>query len=260
MAASIALTTAGSGGAPSAPAPSGKSSRPQVGQATLKIYEGKPLKVGSTTGALLNTITFQFNPKEMTIAKAANWDRKPARKAPSAAPPEFKGAGPCKLSLEMFFDATGSHDGSVVTAVEKLFTCCVPTKLSLAKKATPPLVVFTWGRITSFPGFVTSVSAKYTLFAPNGTPIRAVCAVSIEEMPGGPKKQNPTSGSLAAQRIHRVVSGDTLASLAYHEYGDPTGWRRLAEYNNIDDPLRLRPGTVLLLPDADEFAPFGAVS
>jgi nucleoid-associated protein YgaU len=47
-----------------------------------------------------------------------------------------------------------------------------------------------------------------------------------------------------------VVAGDTLASVAYAEYGDPNGWRRLAEANDIDDPLRLRDGVVLHVPPA----------
>ena len=39
--------------------------------------------------------------------------------------------------------------------------------------------------------------------------------------------------------MRTVVAGDTLASIAYAEYGDPTMWRPLAAFNGIDDPLRL---------------------
>ena len=65
-------------------------------------------------------------------------------------------------------------------------------------------------------------------------------------------RQNPTSGGLAVRRAHQLVDGDTLASVAYAEYGDPAMWRPLAAFNGIDDPLRLRPGTRLLLPTLDE--------
>ena len=113
-------------------------------------------------------------------------------------------------------------------------------------------MVLQWGEVTSFAAFVTSVQAKYTLFTAEGTPIRATCNVSIEEMPGDPRKQNPTSGGLALTSVRTVVAGDSLASIAYTEYGDPTMWRPLAAFNGIDDPLRLRLGTTLLLPAADE--------
>ncbi len=85
-------------------------------------------------------------------------------------------------------------------------------------------------------------------------PFRALVSVAMEEMPGEPFRQNPTSGSADVRRMHRTVAGDTLASVAYAEYGDPTQWRALAAYNGIDDPLRLRTGTTLLLPAPEELA------
>ncbi len=258
MTPAIVLFNAGGGGDVGQPSPAGDQSRPQVDKASLQLFETKPADGGSRRGASLGKIDFQFNPKEVTIAKTAKWEREPARDKKSAGPPEFKGAEPCKLTLEMFFDATGNHDGSVVEAVEKLFSCCVPTDATIGKKkSAPPLVVFTWGKITSFGAFVTSVSAKFTLFAPDGTPIRATCAVSLEEMPGDPPRQNPTSGGYAVRRSHHLVAGDTLAHVAYQEYGDARLWRTLAEYNGIDDPLRVRSGTDVLLPAIEDLVGVG---
>ncbi len=224
-------------------------------KATLKLYAAEPAPGGSKTGAPLGFLEFQFNPKEVTIAKTAKWERKPAKAGKTAGPPEFSGADPCKLTVEMFFDATSTQDGAVVTAVEQLFACCVPTEQSQGqKKPTPPLVVLHWGKVRSFASFVTSVSAKYTLFSADGMPIRAVCSVAMEEMPGEPFKQNPTSGGYDVRRVHRTVAGDSLASIAFAEYGAPTSWRALAAYNGIDDPMRLPVGTTLLLPTPEELA------
>ncbi len=78
----------------------------------------------------------------------------------------------------------------------------------------------------------------------------------MEEMPGEEfRKQNPTSGSHEVRRVHRIVAGDSLASVAFGEYGDPTAWRALAAFNEIDDPLRVPTGRVLLLPTPEELAP-----
>ena len=232
----------GSGGSP-----------PNLARAALELYTAVPAAGGGKPGSAIGRIPFQFNPKELSIQKSAKWERKPARGAKAAGPPEFTGADPCKLTLEVFFDATDAMDSSVVDQVDQLFSCCVPTDESLGqKKASPPLVVLHWGKVTSFPAFVTSVQAKYTLFTPDGTPIRAICSVALEEMPGDPLKQNPTSGALAARSLHTLVAGDSLASIAYREYGDPTLWRPLAAFNDIDDPLRLRLGASLLIPTVDE--------
>ncbi|MFT4295580.1 MAG: peptidase M23 [Micropruina sp.] len=227
--------------------------RPRMNKAQLTVYN--PANGGSV-GAMRGVVPFQFNPKEVTISKAAKWERKPAKGAKTAGPPEFNGSEPAKLTLEMFFDATAAQDGSVVKAVELLMSCLVPTPESVAqKKPSPPLVVLHWGSTASFPAFVTSVSAKLTLFSADGTPIRAACAVQLEEMPGEEfRKQNPTSGSYDVRRVHRTVAGDTLASVAFAEYGDPAAWRALADFNAVDDPLRVPAGTVLLLPSPEELA------
>lgn len=229
----------------------------QWAQAQLLLYDPSPAPGGvGDLGARRGSVPFQFNPKEVTITKSVNWGRKTTKGSKSAGPPEFIGPEPSKMTLEMFFDATDTRDGKVVDAVEALLSCCVATEKSdEKKKPTPPLVVLRWGSLSSFPAFVRSVSAKFTLFSSDGTPIRAVCSVSLEEMPGQNfPKQNPTSGSQDVRRVHHTIAGDTLASVGYAEYGDPAAWRALAAFNEIDDPLRVRTGTVLLLPSPEELA------
>lgn len=249
------MTSAADSGGTTAPSPSGDTSRPQMEKAALRLYDPTPSTGGSAPGAERGSISFQFNPKEVTIQKTAKWERKTAKGAKKAGPPEFSGSEPCKLTLELFFDASGKHDGSVVAAVESLFGCCVPTDDSVGKKKpSPPLVVLHWGAITSFPAFITSVSAKYTLFSAEGIPIRAVCSVALEEMPNEPWRQNPTSGGQAVRHSHTMLDGDSLASVAFAEYGDPTMWRAIAAYNSIDDPIRFGAGSVLQLPAPEELA------
>jgi len=48
-----------------------------------------------------------------------------------------------------------------------------------------------------------------------------------------------------------MISGDTLALVAYREYGDPKLWRALATYNGIDDPMRIPHGAQVLLPNVE---------
>jgi hypothetical protein len=49
-----------------------------------------------------------------------------------------------------------------------------------------------------------------------------------------------------------LIEGETLAALAWREFDDPGLWRALAAFNGIDDPFRVRPGTRVLIPTADE--------
>ena len=227
--------------------------RPTQDHASLRLHHPSPDGTLSEPGAEFDHIDFQFNPKDLTVAKTASWARQTAKGNKSSGPPQYNGPQPSKLTLEMFFDASAKQDNSVVAVVEKLFACCVPTTESYEKKkGSPPWVRFRWGTLTGFLSYIGSVSVKYTLFTSTGTPIRATCTVTLEELAGEPPKGNPTSGGLLPHRVHVLTAGDTLAGVAYAEYGDPARWRDVARVNEIDDPLRLRPGTRLLLPSADE--------
>ncbi|QFZ22278.1 CIS tube protein [Saccharothrix syringae] len=247
MASPITFTSAGTARATSYAAPT------NLQKALLSVH--RPPKAGGAAkpGDFMHDITFQFNPRELSLTKNAKWERSRQPNVPKSGTPEFKGSDPCKLTLEVFLDATERMDDGVVKKVEQLFACCVPTEDSRQHgKGSPPWVVFKWGGMTGFPAFVSSVSAKYTLFTPAGVPVRATCTVNLEEISGEPGGQNPTSGALAARDSHVVVAGDSLQSLAYRAYGNAELWREIAEANDIDDPMRLRPGRRLLVPALEE--------
>ncbi len=219
-------------------------------RAELIIME-PPTTVGASPGAILETVRFQFNPATLSLSKTTEWRRTPSRMAGESALPEFVGSGPRSLSLELFLDATATHDGSVEQAVERLMTACVPTRASLAAE-TPasPWVRFEWGtaKSTSFNGVLTGLSIEYALFDVDGRPLRATCSLTIDEASVDPPGQNPTSGSREARGVHRVVAGETLPLLAWRRLGDATAWRTIAEANGIDDPMVLEPGTELIVP------------
>ncbi|MEW1698346.1 LysM peptidoglycan-binding domain-containing protein [Streptomyces sp. NPDC093249] len=226
-----------------------------LSRATLSIHQ-PPTDLSSSYGGKLGEVKFQFNPDELRLSRSASWLTEQAVAYDRGAPPKFTGSLPAELQLEVFLDRSGDPSSNdVQQQVELLLSCCEVTQQSISAKApSPPWVRFSWGSFSTvqFVAYVTSVSATYTLFSPSGIPIRATCSLALTEISSATKKQNPTSGALSARRVHRTVAGDSLASLAWREYGDATRWRVIAEANGIDDPMRLRPGTELLLPSTTE--------
>jgi hypothetical protein len=239
----------------------GPSTRGRLEHAYLQLHEPSSDGSLSNPGATIGTIDFQFNPKELSLAKSAKWTRASGRGNKKSGPPQYNGPEPSKLTLEMFFDASDTQNDSVVNSVEKLFSCCVPTDSSFDQnKGSPPWVLFRWGGLTGFLAYVSSVSVKYTLFTAGGMPVRATCTVTLEELSGDAPRQNPTSGGLVPRRVHVTVEGDSLAGIAYKEYGRAAMWRAVAEANGIDDPMRVKPGTRLLLPSTSEIKSGGKVA
>ncbi|MBZ2407174.1 LysM peptidoglycan-binding domain-containing protein [Streptomyces sp. L06] len=236
-------------------AKSSKGAGKSLVRASLSIHE-PPRGKSTTPGGLIRTFPLDFNPAQLTISRGANWKFTPSPAVRKGSKPEFLGPEPREMTVEVFLDSSGEPTGNtVLKKVEALLGCCETTARSIAaKQPSPPWVVFEWGAFSTarFTAYVSSVEASYTLFGTTGVPIRATCQMRLHEIPSKTKGQNPTSGALTAQRVHRVVAGDTLQSLAWREYGEASAWRAIAEANGIDDPSRLRTGTELVLPAAEE--------
>lgn len=223
--------------------PGGGTTRQRLIKATLTVLEPK---VGGAP-AEIDRIELPFNPKEWSVTHSADWKVETTKK--SAPPPEFKGPKPASASVEVFLDETDREDGDISRTVDRLRALVAPEPGSVsANKPSAPHVLFEWGRAITFRGYVESVAVKYTMFRGQGTPVRGTVVVAMKELPIPPTRQNPTSGGRSGHRTHRLVAGDTLASVAYAEYGDATRWRQIAEANGIDDPLRVREGAVLHVP------------
>jgi hypothetical protein len=199
-------------------------------------------------------IDFPYNPKGYAITTKGNWKGSP-QPATNGAQPQWLGIEPPELDVDMLLDAFAVPPMPPAVTIEQLKLLTLPTALSMAtESSSPPIVIFGWGpNIIMDQAIVKSVRVEYQRFL-IGVPVRALVQVKLAAVPLpaplGP--MNPTSGGLATRRTRTVVEGDTLASIAYQEYRDPNKWRALAEANNIDDPMRTKVGTVLIVPDRRE--------
>jgi hypothetical protein len=204
------------------------------------------------------TIKVLFNPTEYTITKTNTWNFKEVQGA-SLPPAEFGGGNPRELSVSLLLDASlleGSQ--SVKSVTDALFKMMevADGQPAAGTRASPPKVTFRWGAVDTFKAVCTSLTVAYQLFKPNGEPIRADVKLQLKQAEpastasssSANQGQNPTTRAVAGHGVHTVQDGDSLPSIAYRAYGDATRWRAIAEANDVDDPLRLRRGTPLMLP------------
>jgi contractile injection system tube protein len=202
-------------------------------------------------------LEFKFNPAEYSVKKTAKWQTSSrSMNTPNGGRPEYLGSDAEVITLQIMFDEWEETAGDVSRYVDTLFEWCAPSRSSTSsERHQPPELKFIWGsnaQLAANKFYLESVTAKYTMFKSDGTPLRATADISLKATPDSPAGQNPTSGSIHARGTHSVSEGDTLQSIAYHEYGNANLWRGLASFNQIDDPLRLSLGSRLLLPSTDE--------
>src|SRR3954463_16067350 len=142
----------------------------QLVQASITMIEGEKLSV-----------TCLFNPKEYTVAKSNSWPKD--QKAGNTPVLNFGGGNPATLTMDLLFDTyqnarKGGPATDVRTAyINKLWTMMYASEKDAAKKknkqSRPPKVKFIWGKSLSFEAVLTSLSVTFTLFLPDGTPVRA---------------------------------------------------------------------------------------
>ncbi|MEM9369906.1 MAG: hypothetical protein AAGA26_01985 [Pseudomonadota bacterium] len=203
----------------------------------------------------------EYAPAELSFTKAAQYSDVaiPGLEQPLV---QFVRGDAETLSLELFFDSTQDGTGTEATAVtEKVeeFHKLVRIKGSLH---TPPLVKVSWG--DDFPGttmgetetagetftaVVLSVGRRFTLFNPDGKPLRAVVSLALKQYATVSEQVAAINYQSADHtRLHTVAEGETLPLIAYDAYADPKVWRVIAEHNGLTEVRDIAPGTRLELP------------
>ena len=163
-----------------------------------------------------------------------------------------------KITMELFFDTTDSGmTGNVTDVRDQTKQVYQLLKVNGSTHA-PPRVRLQWGgsgQLTSHGASISpwlvleSVNEEFTLFSPQGIPLRARRNVTFREAWTIEQQLQVTPRhSSDRTKLRRVARGETLSHIANDEYDDPRQWRPIAEANNLDNPRLLDPGTTLVIP------------
>ncbi|MCO6434766.1 hypothetical protein, partial [Nitrosomonas nitrosa] len=193
----------------------------------------------------------QFNPQTLKLTYA-NENR--GGNQPAGSSQQFIGNSTTRLSVDLFFDTT--QDGTDV----RYWTSKVGYFIRpLQNQRIPPGISFEWGRF-KFPGIVDSIEETLDYFSEDGVPLRATIALKLTRQeivfpteqetgrPGDALRGQPGQAPLDIVRANSNGTGtrDNIAKMAGRN-GKSSDWKNIAAANNIDNPLRPRPGTLLNL-------------
>lgn len=208
-------------------------------------------------------IVVQYNPNSLSFEK-------PVRTADINIPgldsplKQFVRGGAETATVELFFDTTETGTGAGAVSVTTLTDAFYGLVKIDPQTHAAPVCSFLWGdkfpgdrlperygnqRRTEFSCVVTSVKQDFKLFSPEGTPLRAVLVVKLEEyVPLQRQIAQLNLQSADHTRAHVLEQGETLAQVAWQYLHDARDWRHVARENRIDDPRRLTPGRTLTIP------------
>ncbi|HZZ44907.1 MAG TPA: LysM domain-containing protein [Tepidisphaeraceae bacterium] len=93
-----------------------------------------------------------------------------------------------------------------------------------------------------------SVSTSSGSHLPTNTLIAATDTTPMISSSAGPSTR-PSSLAMAGSKTHKVVSGETLSSIAAEVYGNRANYTKIVAANPGINPNRLKVGTILNIPD-----------
>jgi hypothetical protein len=168
-----------------------------------------------------------------------------------------------KVEFELVFDGTGvvpSPVPGVIPFTDDGITAQIDRLKRLiftynSNSHSPNFLVLAWGKLL-FKGRLESLSINYTLFKPDGTPLRARAHASFAGFNDEVTlalKANKSSPDLS--HVLTVKAGDTLPLMCYAVYGTSAYYAEVARANGLNGFRHVPVGTQLLFPPLGDAAP-----
>ena len=236
---------------------------------TLRAFKPAPNPADPpiASDAPKDTYVVQVNPGSYTRTNLINYSRQRGQGA-SASEAVFSDSPPVNLTFDFLFDGTGvvpvpSELGDVPLVGAIASALSGPKKFVVMDEITkfdklvyryegsihrPRQLLLVWGSLV-FSCVLSSVAYRFTLFSPDGTPLRAVAACTFcESIPTALRalQENATSPDLT--HLRDVRDGDTLPALANEIYGRPELYLEVARVNKLVNFRRLKSASRIAFP------------
>ena len=183
--------------------------------------------VGSNMPDGPHEIECAFNPTDYTLTQTVSV---PATTSAGQGrrPQQYGGTGALTFATNLFFDEFAEAKGDVTPKITTLLEldAARPTKSSSERAARRRRSSSSSGAATrsstASAGSSPASTVNYTLFRMDGTPVRAEVAITLTgSQPDARDGRTRHRTRPNSRRVHTVIDGDTLQSVAYRELGKP---------------------------------------
>lgn len=220
-----------------------------------------------------DTYVVQVNPSSSALSRLLEYSRHQGQGS-SSSEAVYNRSPPVTLQFEFLFDGTGVVPppselgdiplvGAIASALSgskpfavmdeiKKFETVVYT--SDSKEHCPRQLLLRWGTLV-FRCVLSTVSYRFTLFKPDGTPLRAVATCNFcESVSDAERTRKENFNSPDLTHLRDVQDGDTLPLLAYRIYGKAQLYLEVARVNKLVNFRRLRAASRIAFPPLDKEA------
>jgi len=167
----------------------------------------------------------------------------------SSASQKYKNTPSDKLNFDVVIDCTGIVDAARTNMKTEIAALETIVFTYNGKIHRPNFVKVQWGKDFIFKGVLVSMDTSYTLFKPDGSPLRAKISLSFTQYIS-PKAVGREDGKTSPDITHlvTVVEGDTLPQLSFKIWNDDSYYIQVAKYNGLNKFRNLKGGRQLIFP------------
>lgn len=150
-------------------------------------------------------IVFMYNPTEVSFARTVKWESKQGNRGKNLLPKvNFSGVEPYKFTLSGLLFDTYETKESVMKCIKN-----IKDSVEAPENASdwrPPVYLFRWGSQEYYHCVVNSLTYKLTMFLADGTPVRAVVDIALQEVEKNNHVGTPRTDSTGASRVAGLSS------------------------------------------------------
>lgn len=225
----------------------------------ITAYSDPEFKKEVSGRGIVNPFSAYINPEKYSQDFKICYNDRQAQGS-SGGSPDFNKIPSDSVDFELVFDGTGvvpspipgmvpfAEDG-IATQIDQFKNLIFTYNGNIHS---PNYLKLAWGKLL-FKCRLSTLKITYTLFKPDGTPLRARATakfVGFNDEKELAAKANKTSPDLSHELT--VKGGDTLPLMCYGVYGVSDYYLQVAEVNGLTDFRRLKVGAQLTFPPLGE--------
>ena len=152
------------------------------------------------------SIELMFNPTDISFTRNVVWEA--AKVSGDGLLPKinFSNVTPYQLTLKQLLFDTYETKKSVMTEYINTIKAGVTTKKGEGNR--PPVYIFTWGETEYFYCVITALTYTLTMFLSDGTPVRAMVDISLQEVETGKNLPGGKEATPQGENRKQPIPGD----------------------------------------------------
>lgn len=207
-------------------------------------------KEADYSGLPYKTFSVMFNPNTYTQKYEVEYQDRQGQ-GDTGSPQVFGKIKPQDYTFEFLFDGTGTSADKVEVqdSIEEFLKVTGKHDGEIHR---PLYLKLSWGALVS-KCVLNNAEITYTLFKPDGTPLRAkVKATFAENIEDSLRVAEERKNSPDLTHVYEVKEGEHLSLLSSRFYGNPAYYLQVAAFNDLTNFRKLRIGQRLLFPPVKE--------